>query len=114
MSVPVLLDENMEHEVLYRLRNYGHEVEHIDRHAQLDKGADDRQLAAYSRRNDVLIVTYDDDFEHRYDESDYWGVLFLTDNDWEAMDVADAIHRVLDLYPPSELTGINVVGREWL
>jgi len=95
MSTPVLLDENLEHEVCYRLRNDGHDVEHVDFHDQLQKGDDD-------------------DFEEYYDESDYWGVLFFTDNDWSAADVADTVHRILTLYPPSELQGMDVVGREWL
>ena len=38
MEPPVLLDENVEHEVLHRLRNYGHTVEHIDIHDHLQKG----------------------------------------------------------------------------
>mgnify|MGYP000365471695 CR=1 FL=1 len=114
MSTPVLLDENLGHEVCYRLRNDSHDVEHVDFHDQLQKGDDDDSIAQYSLRNDVLIVTYDDDFEEYYDESDYWGVLFFTDNDWSAADVADTVHRILTLYPPSELQGMDVVGREWL
>lgn len=111
---PVLLDENVEHEVLHRLRNYGHTVEHIDFHDQLQKGAEDHVLAQYSRSNQALIVTYDDDFETDHDESDYWGVLFLVDGDWTAVQVADVIHRILELYPATALQQMNVVGREWL
>ena len=114
MEPPVLLDENVEHEVLYRLRNYGHTVKHIDLHAQLQKGDEDHVLAQYSQSNRVLIVTYDDDFETDYEESDYWGVLFLIDSDWTAIQVADVVHRILELYPPAELQGMNVIGREWL
>jgi hypothetical protein len=95
MSVPVLLDENLEHEVLHRLRDDGHDAEHVDFHDQLRKGDDDDSIAEYSRRNDVLIVTYDDDFEEYYDESDYWGVLFFTDNDWPTEDVADTVDEIL-------------------
>ena len=114
MEPPVLLDENVEHEVLHRLRNYEHTVEHIDLHAQLQKGAEDRVLAQYSRSNQALIVTYDDDFETDYEESDYWGVLFIVDSDWTAIQVADVVHRILELYPPAELQSMNIVGREWL
>jgi len=114
MGPPVLLDENLEHEVLYRLRHYGHTVDHIDLHTQLQKDDDDDRLAEYSRSNQALIVTYDDDFETEYDESDYWGVLLLSDNDWTATQVADVVHEILELYPPSELQQMNVVGREWL
>lgn len=114
MGPPVLLGENVEHEVLYRLRHYGHTVEHVDLHDQLRKGARDDALARYSRSNHALIVTYDNDFETDYDESDYWGVLLLSDSDWTATQVADVVHEILELYPPSELELMNVVGREWL
>jgi predicted nuclease of predicted toxin-antitoxin system len=114
MWPPVLLDENIEHEVLYRLRNYGHTVEHIDLHSELRKGVSDHKLAQYSRSNDTLIVTYDDDFETGYGESDYWGVLFLSDGEWTATQVADVVHEILERYPPSALQQMNVVGREWL
>ena len=43
------------------------------------------------------------DFETDYDESDYWGMLFLVDSDWMAIQVAAVIHRILELYPPAEL-----------
>ena len=114
MGPTILLDENLEHEILHRLRNYGYEAEHIDLHENLQKGDEDETLAQYSLENDVLIVTYDDDFEAHYDESDYWGVLLLTDNDWSATDVADTVHQILNLYPPQALQQMNVVGREWL
>jgi len=38
MEPPVLLDENVDHEVLHRLRNYGYTVEHIGLHHHLEKG----------------------------------------------------------------------------
>lgn len=114
MEPPILLDEHVEHEVLYKLRHYGHTVEHIDLHNQLQKGDEDHVLAQYSRSHHALIVTYDDDFQTDYDESDYWGVLFFTDDDWTATQVADVVHEILELYPPSALQQMNVVGREWL
>ena len=67
MEPPVLLDENVEHEVRHRLRNYGHTVEHIGLHHHLEKGDEDRVLAQYSRSNQALIVTYDDDVETDYE-----------------------------------------------
>jgi predicted nuclease with TOPRIM domain len=30
MAYRLILDENVEHEVLHRLENYGHDVEHVD------------------------------------------------------------------------------------
>ena len=114
MEPPVLLDENVEHEVLHRLRNYGHTVKHIDLHAQLQKGDEDRVLAQYSRSNQALIVTYDDDFETDYEESDYWGVLSFVDSGRTTIQVADVLHRIPELYPPAEVQAMNIVGREWV
>lgn len=114
MSVPILLDEHVEHEVYHRLQKYGHEVEHIHFHDTLQKGDEDSALADYSLTNDVLIVTYDDDFERKYDHSEYWGVLFFSDDDWPATEVADTVHRILELYDETTLRQMNVVGREWL
>lgn len=82
MSIGLLLDEMVEHEVLYRLRDYGHRTEHVHFHESLPDGVDDDRLAEYSLENDVLIVTYDDDFEACYTESEYWGVLLFSDDDW--------------------------------
>jgi hypothetical protein len=44
----LLLDEHIEHEVLDRLVDAGHNVEHVDTVANLGKGASDTELAAYS------------------------------------------------------------------
>jgi predicted nuclease of predicted toxin-antitoxin system len=114
MSVPLLLDEHVEHEVYHRLQKYGYEVEHIHFHDTLQKGDEDHTLADYSLANGVLVVTYDDDFQRKYDHSEYWGVLLLSDDDWSAVQVADTIHQILDLYDEPALQQMNVVGREWL
>lgn len=62
MSYRLLLDENIEHEVLHRLENAGHDVEHVDFIARLGKGTSDDEIARYSLDADRTIVTYDDDF----------------------------------------------------
>lgn len=114
MTASLLLDEHVEHEVCHRLRDYGHDVEHIKFHDSLEQGDADDTLADYSLANDIPIVTYDDDFEVHHDESDYWGVLFFSDDSWSASDVADTVHEILRLYDSGSLRGMNVVGREWL
>lgn len=114
MSLRLLLDENIEHEVYHRLRDSGDAVEHVDYHEKLEKGAEDSVLTRYSLDNEALIVTYDDDFEDHHEESDYWGVLFLTDGSWSATEVATPVDRVVELYPSAQLRGMNVVGRQWL
>ncbi|MEF8843237.1 MAG: DUF5615 family PIN-like protein [Haloarculaceae archaeon] len=48
MTYRLLLDENVEYEVLHRLENYGHDVEHVDFVPGLGKGTDDDSIAQYS------------------------------------------------------------------
>lgn len=114
MSVTLLLDQNIEHEVLHRLRKYGHEAEHINFHQTLQRGDSDTDLSHYSLEHEVLIVTYDDDFAEKIPESEYWGVLLISDDTWSAKQVADTVHQILDLYDESSLSRFNLVGREWL
>jgi hypothetical protein len=95
-DVPVLLDECMEPEVRHRLRNYGHTVEHVLTHDTLQRGDPDRTLANYSLENNVLIVTHDPDFGEHFDESEYWGALGFSDDDWSGKQVAD---RDTSAYP---------------
>jgi putative intracellular protease/amidase len=70
----LLLDENIEHEVLDRLVDAGHDVEHVDTVANLGKGAKDTELAGYSVATDRAIVTYDDDFIADVPPTDYRAV----------------------------------------
>ncbi|WP_159904673.1 DUF5615 family PIN-like protein [Salinirussus salinus] len=114
MSVLLLLDEHVDHEVYHRLDDYGHCVEHVAFHDTLEPGDSDRALADYSLEHGALIVTYDDDFEQHHDESDYWGVLFFSDDGWSATEVAETVHRVVELYDEPTLSQLNLVGREWL
>lgn len=114
MAVPLLLDEMVEHRVYDRLQTYDHEVDHVHFHDTLSDGDSDDRLAEYSRKHSVLIVTYDDDFETNFDESEYWGVLLVSDDDWSATEVADTVHTILELYDSATLQQLNLVGRDWL
>jgi hypothetical protein len=113
-DVPVLLDECMEPEVRHRLRNYGHTVEHVLTHDTLQRGDPDRNLADYSLEHNVLIVTHDPDFGEDFDESEYWGALGFSDDDWSGKQVADVTHAILGFYDKASLRAFNPVGREWL
>jgi hypothetical protein len=58
MVYRLILDENVEHEVLHRLENYGHDVEHIDFSTELRKGtATDRSLGTLKRRTESSSPT---------------------------------------------------------
>jgi predicted nuclease of predicted toxin-antitoxin system len=114
MAYRLILDENVEHEVLHRLENYGHDVEHVDFVAELGKGTADHPLARYSLDTDRVIVTYDDDFVLEMDEGLYRAVLYFDDATLSVEQVADVIHTVSQNYPQSELQGLEYVGEEWL
>ena len=75
----LVVDENVEHEVVHRLRNYGHDVKHADFVAELGKGTDDHTIAAYSLATDRLVLTYDDEFVLDISEDDYRAVLYASD-----------------------------------
>ena len=114
MGYRLVLDENVEHEVLHRLENYGHDVEHTDFVRELGKGIDDYPIARYSRKTGRAIVTYDDDFVLRVDESEYHAVLYVGDETLPASEVADAVHELSRHYPQSGLPGLQYVGAGWL
>jgi predicted nuclease of predicted toxin-antitoxin system len=114
MAYRLILDENVEHEVLHRLENYGHDVEHVDFVAELGKGTADHPLARYSLDTDRVIVTYDDDFVLEMDEGLYRAVLYFDDATLSVEQVADVIHTVSQNYPQAELQGLEYVGEEWL
>lgn len=114
MSLRILLDENVEHEVMHRLDNLGHDVEHVDLSSSVGKGASDAELAAHSLESNRVIVTYDDDFLTDLDSSEYLCVLLIEDKDMSARNVSRAIRAMATVYPAEEFRGLQKVGREWL
>lgn len=114
MAYRLLLDENVEHEVLHRLENYGHDVEHVDFVSELGKGTDDYPIAQYSHDTDRVIVTYDDDFVLEVDEADYRAVLYIHDARISVKHVADIVQAVSNQYPQDEIHGLEYIDEEWL
>lgn len=114
MVYRLLLDENVEHEVYHRLENYGHDVEHVDFVPELGKGTTDRSIARYSDDTGRVIVTYDDDFVLDVAETDYKGTLYVNDATLSVTEVADIVYRVSQIYPQSEIEGLEYIGDEWL
>ena len=114
MAYRLLLDENIEHEVRYRLENYGHDVEHIDYVPSLGKGATDTSIGEYSLQADRVIVTYDDDFVTDVEVDDFRAVLYFDDVSLSPIEIADIVHTMSEHYPQEELQGVESVGREWL
>ncbi len=114
MGYRLLCDENIEHEIGFRLENYGHDVEHVDFVSSLGKGATDEQIAAYSTTHDRLILTYDDDFVLTFTETDYRAVLYIPDLSIPAVDIADAVHEMSKHYPQTQVQGLERVTTEWI
>lgn len=114
MAYRLVLDENVEREVLHRLRNYGHDVEHVDFVPELGKGTADTPIAEYSMDTDRLILTYDDDFALELDEDDYRGVLYVGNASLTVEQVADIVHAISQQYPQPEIDGLEYLGEAWL
>lgn len=110
----LLLDENVEHEVGHRLRNYGHDVEHVDFVPELGKGAADRSLGTYAREENRVILTYDDDFVLSLSPDDFRAVLYLPNATLPVHAVADIVDAVSRQYPQEELEGVEYLGSGWL
>jgi len=114
MAYRLILDEHVEHEVVHRLENYGHDVQHVDFVPELGKGTADHPIARYARDTDRVIVTYDDDFVLEVDEQTYGAVLYFADATLSVGQVADIIHAVSRTYPQAELRGLEYIGEDWL
>lgn len=114
MSLSLLLDENIEHEVLHRLEKFGHDVEHVDLHEELKKGDPDERLARYSRDSGRIIVSYDPDWVENFGEDDYHCVLLFEEESLSARAVAQIVQNMSEVYPESEFRGMQKTGKEWL
>lgn len=113
-SYRLLLDESVEHELIGRPADAGHDVEHVDFVQELGKGAADPAIGRYSLDHDRFVVTYDEDFVTELGDSDHRATLFVEDATMVPGDVARAIATMAEHYPPDEIRGVVVVGREWL
>lgn len=109
MTYRLVLDENVERAVAHKLRNYGHDVEHVDELQRLGKGTSDTVLAGYTRQEQRLLVTYDDDFITEFSSEDINAVIFVSNDSVSSTAVSDAVHRMSEQYPQSAFDGV-----EWL
>lgn len=110
----LLFDEDVEHEVMYRLENLGHDGEHVDSVPELGKGVSDTAIGTYSIETDRFIVTYDDDYVLELEPDEYRAVLYFDDATTPAEQVAAVIDSMASHYPPNQVEGIVEMGREWL
>lgn len=114
MGYRLLLDENIEREVLHRLTEGGHDVEHVEFVSRLGKGTNDGEIAQYSLDTGRTIVTYDDDFIEDISQSRYRAVFFFADDTISAKEITDIINNMSRIYPHEDVTGLQKTGREWL
>jgi len=113
MTARILADENIDHRVVHRLDNYGHDVEHVDFASGLDKGSDDTGVADYSIETDRLLLTNDDDFLTDFATPEYDGLLFIDDETLGPVAISDIVHEIVTtVSDPSGQT--YYVSRSWL
>lgn len=113
MSYRILVDENVEYRMSHKLRNYGHDVEHVTDLTAFGKGSSDRELGQYSQSDNRLILTYDDDFILELDPTAYRAALYVNDVTISTRKIAAAVHRMSKQYPQDELSGVIYVD-EWV
>ena len=113
MSYRLLVDENVEYRIVHKLRNYGHEVQHVNDLTAFGKGSSDRELGQYSKSDDRLILTYDDDFILELDPTAYRAALYVSDVTTPARKIAAAVHRMSKQYPQEEISGVVYVD-DWV
>lgn len=94
MAYRLVLDEKVKHEVLHRLENYGHNLEHVDFVPELRKGTVDHPTARYSLDTDRVMLRYDDDSVLEADERMYRAVLYFDDAMLSVEQITDIVHTV--------------------
>lgn len=113
-SYRLLLDEHIEHSARNRLRNDGHDVDHVDFVPSLGKGAGDEVIAQYSLDTERALVTHDSDFIEQIPETAYYAVLLFEDESLSAREITMIVNNMATVYPFDELRGLQKTGREWL
>lgn len=114
MGFELLLDENVEHEVMYKLRDRGHDVEHVEFVPALEKGASDAKVANHSLRTERAIVSYDDDFKTAFSESDVFGFVFVPDGTLSSEQIVRILDTMSEHYDQHDLRGAHVLDKAWL
>lgn len=113
-SYRLLLDEHIEHSARARLRDDGHDVDHVDFVPSLGKGADDGKIAQYSLDSRRAIVTHDTDFIEKLPESTFHAALLFEDESLSSRELSIIINNMAKVYPFEELRGLQKTGRDWL
>jgi predicted nuclease of predicted toxin-antitoxin system len=110
----LIADENVPYSIVYRLEHYGHDVEHVDFVTSLGKGTNDEPIARYSIETDRLILTNDDDFLRKFDETEYNGVLFIENETLSETEITEIVHAISLTVRQTDVTGVFYVSSNWL
>lgn len=113
MGYRLIADEHVEPLTRRFLRERGHDIEWVGHVPELGLGAVDADIAAYSRDEDRLLLTRDDDFLTRLDPSDTAGVLFLRDRTLSESEIAEIVDTIEGYLPQEEVT-LEYLSRNWL
>jgi hypothetical protein len=113
MALRVLADEHIDHRVVTRLDNYGHDVVHVDFVDDLGKGSTDAAIAAHSLATDRFVLTSDDDFLTAVSSDAYHGLLFVPDEQLAPATVADIVHAIDAAVDADGLSGPLFVTPAW-
>lgn len=114
MEVRFLLDEDTERGLAQLLERDDHSVERVVDIDELGSSASDDEIAAYARRTDRLVVTYDSDFT-AFDRTAHAGVFYCPDQQLLPFDVYRIVSNVLDAYPNREsLPPVVYLTASWL
>jgi predicted nuclease of predicted toxin-antitoxin system len=114
MSLPLLLDEMVEHEVMHRLENFGHDVEHVTVHNNICRGDSDRTLAEYSLEAERIVVTYDSDWVENLSDDQFHCAIVIGNERLSAKEVSQIVHNMCRTYPESQFRGLQKAGQNWL
>lgn len=114
MGFELLLDENVEHDVLYKLQARGHDVEHVEFVETLGKGATDTAVAEYSLDTGRVVLSYDDDFRDDFSSTEFFGFIFMPDGTLSSEQVARIVDEMNEHYRQQDLRGVHVLDNAWL
>lgn len=113
MGYRILADEHVEPSTRGYLRQLGHDVEWVGDVPELGLGASDDEILVYSRRDDRLILTQDDDFLTDLDPSAGGNVLLPWDQSLSSREVGDVVDTMARYVPQSEVV-LEYVSKRWL
>lgn len=114
MKLQILLDEQTDTKLQSILKNYGHNTKHILNIENLGKGSTDKEIAKYSKNNNRIILTYDNDFILNIQKTEYFGVLYNDKSELPPYKIACIIDTMSKYYQLKDFKGINYLDKKWL